>query len=157
MSRINVSKIRKHKGSRYPLPYATACMNRERKPLGDAAGLKDFGVNLMRLPPGAWSSQRHWHDLEDEFIYVVSGQVVLVTDAGETTLGPGDCAGFPKGRADGHHLINRSKADAFVLEVGSRHDADVATYSDIDMKSDPKRGGYVRKNGTAFPANKKKG
>ena len=155
MSRINISKIRKRKGSRYPAPHARPCAKRERTPLGDAAGLKDFGVNLLRLPPGTWSSQRHWHDCEDEFVYVLSGKVVLVTDEGETPMEPGDCAGFPKNKADGHHLINRGDADAIVLEVGSRHRADITIYPDIDMKYDPKLGGYVRKNGKPFP--KKKG
>lgn len=154
MSRINISKIRKRKGSRYPAPYSKPCMARERTALGNAAGLKDFGVNLLRLPSGAWSSQRHWHDMEDEFIYVLSGAVVLVTDEGETVMEPGDCAGFPKNKADGHHLVNRSDTDAIVLEVGSRHREDITIYPDIDLKYDPKAGGYVRKNGKPFPKKK---
>ena len=82
--------------------------------------LTDFGVNLLRLPPGTWSSQRHWHTAEDEFVYVLEGEVVLVTDAGEETLRAGDCAGFKAGVKDGHHLQNRSQTDVVVLEVGSR-------------------------------------
>lgn len=154
MSSINISRIRKRKGSRYPSPYSKPCAKRERTPLGDAANLNDFGVNLLRLPPGAWSSQRHWHDCEDEFIYVLSGRVVLITEDGETGLEPGDCAGFPKGKADGHHLVNRSDTDAIVLEVGSRDRKDITIYPDIDLKYDPSAGGYVRKNGKPFPKKK---
>src|SRR5882757_1717118 len=118
--RIDLTKIPVKTGSDLPIPFDLPCAARARQRLGDAAGLSDFGVNLLRLPPGAWSSQRHWHDREDEFIYVVAGEVTLVTDAGETPLKQGDCAGFPKNVANGHHLINKSGADALVLEVGTR-------------------------------------
>src|SRR5271168_2138517 len=111
-------------GSRYPAPYDAPCAARARQRLGDAAGLTDFGVNLMRLPPGAWSSQRHWHTAEDEFVFIVEGEVVLVTDAGEELLRSGDCAGFKAGVKDGHHLQNRSHRDAILLEVGSRRVAE---------------------------------
>ena len=107
-------------GTTYPAPYDEPCRSRERKRLGDAAGLTQYGVNLLRLPPGAWSSQRHWHTGGDEFVYVLSGEVVLVSDAGEEILRPGDCAGFKAGDPDGHCLQNRSGADATVLEIGSR-------------------------------------
>ena len=107
-------------GTLYPPPFDEPCRARERTRLGDAAGLTQFGVNLLRLPPGAWSSQRHWHTGEDEFIYIVSGEVVLVTDAGEEVLRAGDCAGFKANDGDGHHLQNRSGQDAVVLEIGSR-------------------------------------
>ena len=151
MPKVDIARIRKRKGSRYPAAHAAPCSKRERTPLGNAAGLYDFGVNQLRLPPGAWSSQRHWHDSEDEFIYVLSGEVILVTESGETLMRPGDCAGFPKNLEDGHHLINRGKTDAIVLEVGSRVRKDVTTYPDIDMMYDPKAGGYVRKNGKPYP------
>ena len=147
MSKIDIASAPTRTGSGYPKPYDGPCAGRHRIPLGDAAGLGDFGVNLMRLPPGAWSSQRHWHDREDEFIYVLDGEVALVTDEGETILRAGDCAGFPKNIANGHHLINKSGVDALVLEVGTRTPDDVCVYSDIDMKYDPEFGGYVRKNG----------
>src|SRR6201996_1443464 len=107
-------------GSSYPPPHGTPCAARVRNRLGDAAGLTDFGVNLMRLPPGAWSSQRHWHSAEDEFVYVLEGEGVLVTDTGDEILRAGDCAGFKAGVQDGHHLQNRSARDAVLLEVGSR-------------------------------------
>jgi len=151
MSRINISRIRKRKGARYPAPYAKPCANRERTPLGNAAGLTDFGVNLLRLPPGTWSSQRHWHDREEEFIYVLSGQVMLVTDKGETAMEPGDCAGFPKGKPDGHHLVNRSNGTAVCLEVGTRTTHDRTVYPDIDMVYDPALGGYAHRDGRPYP------
>jgi uncharacterized cupin superfamily protein len=123
-----------------------------RQRLGDAAGLSDFGVNLMRLAPGAWSSQRHWHSAEDEFVYVLEGELVLVTDAGEEILRPGDCAGFKAGVQDGHHLQNRAGRDAVVLEIGSRKvDDDEGDYPDIDMRFLKGDGGYVHKDGTPYP------
>lgn len=91
-------------GSRYPAPFDAPCAARSRQRLGDAAELTDFGVNLLRLPPGVWSSQRHWHSSEDEFLYVLEGEVVLVTNAGEQILKAADCVGFKAGVADGHHL-----------------------------------------------------
>jgi uncharacterized cupin superfamily protein len=150
LSKIDIASAPGRIGSSYPAPFDEPCVARERKQLGDAAGLTDFGVNLLRLPPGTWSSQRHWHDREDEFVYVVAGEVVLVTDAGETVLRPGDCAGFPKNHADGHHLVNRGAVDAIVLEVGTRTEDDITTYSDIDMKFDPGLGGFVHKGGAPY-------
>jgi uncharacterized cupin superfamily protein len=117
--------------------------------LGDAGGLTDFGVNLLTLKPGVWSSQRHWHRKEDEFVYVVSGEVALITDAGEELLRPGDCAGFPKNDGNGHHLINRSSKDALVLEIGTRSGGDFAFYPDIDLLLDPAKG-YTREDGTPY-------
>ena len=105
----------------------------------------------MQLPPGAWSSQRHWHSREDEFVYVLSGEVVLVEDDGETVLRAGDCAAFPKNTANGHQLINRSTALATILEVGTRSADDVCTYSDIDMQVDNRDDVYRRKDGTPYP------
>jgi len=147
--RIDSKKTAASVGSRYPPPFDAPCAGRARHRLGDAAGLVDFGVNLLRLPPGAWSSQRHWHSAEDEFVYVLEGEVVLVTDAGEETLRPGDCAGFRAGVKDGHHLQNRSAADVLVLEVGSRKAEDTGEYSDIDMRFSPD--GFAHKDGTPYP------
>jgi uncharacterized cupin superfamily protein len=146
--RIDPKAIPASVGSGYPPPYGAPCAARVRNRLGDAAGLADFGVNLLRLPPGTWSSQRHWHTAEDEFVYVLEGEVVLVTDAGEETLRPGDCAGFKAGVQDGHHLQNRSRADVVVLEVGSRKAEDAGDYPDIDMRFSPD--GYTRKDGSPF-------
>jgi len=147
--RIDTNKTRATVGTSYPSPYDAPCAARVRHRLGDAAGLTDFGVNLLRLPPGTWSTQRHWHAAEDEFVYILEGEVVLVTDVGEETLRAGDCAGFKAGIKDAHHLQNRSPDDALLLEVGSRKDEDAGEYADIDMRFSPD--GYTRKDGTPFP------
>jgi uncharacterized cupin superfamily protein len=149
MPKIDISSVPERKGASYPAPFHVECAERVRKRLGDAGGLTQFGVNLLRLPPGVWSSLRHWHSAEDEFVCVLSGEVVLVTGEGEETLRPGDCAAFPKGVADGHKLVNKSKAMATVLEVGGRAPEDVCTYSDVDMVASMK--GYTRKDGTLYP------
>jgi len=120
-------------GTLYPSPFDLPCRARERSKLGDAAGLTQFGVNLCRLPPGAWSSQRHWHTGGDEFVYVLSGEVVLVTEGGEEVLRAGDAAGFPAQDSNGHCFQNRSDHDAEILEIGTRVPGDTAYYSDIDM------------------------
>lgn len=135
-------------GTLYPEPFDQPCRPRRRIRLGDAAGLDQFGVNLCRLPPGAWSSQRHWHTHEDEFVYVAEGEVVLVTEEGEETLRAGDCAGFKAGAADGHHLQNRSTMDALILEVGSRREEDIAYYPDIDLVADGPD--YLHRDGTPY-------
>jgi len=145
-------KIPVKTGSGYPTPFDVPCAARARQRLGDAAGLTDFGVNLLRLPPGAWSSQRHWHSAEDEFVFIVEGEVVLVTDTGEELLRSGDCAGFKAGVKDGHHLQNRSDRDAILLEVGSRRVAeDEGEYPDIDMRFLKNDEGYVHRDGTLYP------
>ncbi len=150
--RINPADLALHTGTMYPPPYDTPCRARERRKLGDAAGLTQFGVNLLRLKPGVWSSQRHWHTSQDEFVYVLEGEVVLVTDAGEEILKAGDCAGFRCGEPDGHHLQNRSDRDALVLEVGTRNDGDSAAYPDIDLVYPPggKPALYTHTDGTPY-------
>lgn len=150
MPKIDVAAIRKIKGVGYPPPFDAPCAERVRQRLGQAGGLTDFGVNLMRLPPGGWSSQRHWHSHEDEFVYVLSGELVLVEDHRETLLRAGDCAAFPKGTGDGHHMINRAQAVAVYLEVGSRQSDDVTTCSDIDLKSANADGRFVHKDGAPY-------
>ena len=151
MKRIDIADVAPVTGTLYPPPFDEPCLKRVRRRLGDAAGLSQFGVNLQRLPPGQWSSQRHWHSAEDEFVWIVEGEVVLVSDAGEEVLRAGDCAGFKAGDFDGHHLQNRSDRDALILEVGSRRrDVDATTYSDIDMKLEP-GGGYLHRDGTPYP------
>jgi uncharacterized cupin superfamily protein len=136
-------------GSDYPAPHDQPCQARIRRALGDAFGLSQFGVNLLDLPPGTWSSQRHWHERQDEFVYVLEGEVVLVTDEGETVLTAGMTAGFRAGSGDGHHLVNRSNATARVLEVGTRTVEEVAHYSDIDMmvRDDARGSVYFTKDG----------
>lgn len=136
-------------GSAYPPPFDERCRERVRHRLGAAAGLSQFGVNLLQLPPGAWSSQRHWHSHEDEFVYVLDGEITLVTNDGEQRLVAGDCVGFPAGTADGHHLQNRSSRDATVLEVGTSNDkVDVTEYPDVDLRALPS--GYVHRDGTPY-------
>ncbi len=132
--RIDSAAVAAVIGSLYPPPFDQPCRDRERRRLGDAAGLQQFGVNLMRLPPGAWSSQRHWHSHEDEFVYVLSGEVTLVSETGTEVLRTGDSAGFRAGEPEAHSLQNRSGADALVLEVGTRAPAqDVTSYPGIDL------------------------
>ncbi len=149
---LDPSTVPTLQGSRYPAPFRAAVLARSKKRLGEALGLTHFGVNLVRLPPGAWSSQRHWHTLEDEFVYVLEGSVVLVTDAGEQLLVAGSCAGFPAGKQDGHHLVNRSDFDAVYLEVGDRTAGDEVVYSDIDMELRVRegQGTFVHKNGEPY-------
>lgn len=153
MPKIDVAAAPTRFGTGYPPPYDVPCLDRKRWKLGDAAGLTQFGVNLHRLAPGVWSSQRHWHTHEDEFVYVLEGEVVLVTDEGEQVLRAGDCAGFPAGEPNGHHLQNRSDREAVVLEVGSRRPGeDAGHYPDIDMAMDAVTGEFVHKDGAPYGA-----
>ncbi len=151
MPRIDIAAVPERKGTGYPAPFDAPCAQRVRQRLGNAGGLRDFGVNLTRLPPGGWSSQRHWHSDEDEFVYVLEGELTLVEDGGETLLRAGDCAAFPKGSGDGHHMINRSAATAVYLEVGSRSPADVTTCSDVDIVSTAADGRFTHKDGSPYP------
>ena len=149
MPKIDIGAVPAVGGSSYPEPHATEMGARVRQALGDAAGLTQFGVNLLTLKPGVWSSQRHWHRQEYEFVYILSGEAVLVTDAGEEVMRAGDCAAFPAGEQNGHHLINRSAADVVLLEIGTRTGTDTGVYSDIDMLFDMRRG-FSRKDGTSY-------
>jgi uncharacterized cupin superfamily protein len=148
MKKIDVENAPVRQGTRYPPPYDAPCKDRTRVRLGAAAGLTRLGVNLLRLPPGAWSSQRHWHTEEDEFVYVLEGEVVLVTNAGQEILAAGDSAGFTAGDPDGHHLQNRSTRDAVVLEIGTNTPGGTAEYPDIDLRA--AESGYVHKNGQPY-------
>ena len=151
MKKIDVRSAPEKVGSGYPAPFHETGMGKYRRKLGDAAGLTQFGVNLLCLEPGAWSAQRHWHAEEDEFVYVLEGEVVLVTDAGEEVLKAGDCAGFKAGEPDGHHLVNRSGSAARVLEVGTRTPGgDEAHYPDIDLATRRGERSYFHKDGTPY-------
>jgi uncharacterized cupin superfamily protein len=155
MSKIDKTGAPQGSGTRYPPPFDEPCRRRSWLKLGDAAGLTQFGVNLVQLAPGVWSSQRHWHSHEDEFVYVLAGEVVLVTDAGEQTLHVGDCAGFKAGDRNGHCLQNRAASDAEILVVGTRCDEDHGEYPDIDLAFTAGRyaglGAYLHKDGSPYP------
>jgi uncharacterized cupin superfamily protein len=125
-------------------------VQRERVVLGEFAGLTQFGVNLLRLAPGVWSSQLHWHAREDEFVFVVSGEVVLVTEAGEQVPRAGECAGFAAGKAEGRRLQNRSEAEAVMLEMGSRDPQDAVAYPGIDLQLLPGEETYRHLDGTPY-------
>jgi uncharacterized cupin superfamily protein len=139
-------------GSRYPSPFNEICQGRTKFVLGDAFGLDQFGVNLAVIEPGAWSSQRHWHEGEDEFIYVLEGELVLADDSGEHVLTPGMCAGFKAGNGNGHCLKNMSTKQASYLEVGTRLTTDNAHYPDVDMRAVKENGAFrfVRRDGSEF-------
>lgn len=139
MPKLDLAAIPVKRGAGYPPPHDAPCRTRAQQSLGDAAGLTRLGANLVRLPPGGWSSQRHWHSHEDELVWVVAGELVLVTDLCEEILRAGDAAAFPAGVADGHHLQNRTAADAVFLVVGNRDPEDVGHYSDIDLAIRPNR------------------
>lgn len=150
MPKIEIAQVPERKGVGYPQPFAAQSANRVRQRLGDAGQLEDFGVNLTRLPPGEWSSQRHWHSAEDEFVLLLEGELVLVEDGGETVLRAGEAAAFPKGTGNGHHLVNRSDFWAVYLEVGSRAQDDVATCSDVDLISNNRDGRFRHKDGAPY-------
>ncbi|MCY7384180.1 MAG: cupin domain-containing protein [Microcoleus sp. CAN_BIN18] len=145
----NVAEI---KTSNYPQQFKSAIAGRVKKRLGNAAGLQNFGVNLVRLAPGSCSALRHWHSCQDEFIYVLEGEVTLVTNLGEQVLKLGMAAGFPAGNADGHHLVNRSNSDVVYLEIGDRTSGDSVNYPDDDLiaKSNGKSQIFTHKNGELY-------
>jgi uncharacterized cupin superfamily protein len=151
MPKIDVESMPERQGSDYPAPFHEKCAQRIRRALGDAGGLSQFGVNLLHLPPGTWSSQRHWHSAEDEFVTVLSGEVVLISDAGEEILHAGDCVAFPKNKPDGHHLVNKSDTLAVCLEIGTRSEDDFCSYPDIDLQIDSKVGHFAHRDGTPYP------
>ena len=149
MKKIDIQNAPISSGSRYPKPFDAPCQDKLRRRLSVAAGLKQIGINLLELDPGAWSSQRHWHSEAEEFVYVLEGEVVLVTERGEETLHAGDCAAFLPGDPDGHHLQNRSGARARVLEIGSANMcSDETIYPDIDLRVIAS--GYFHKDGTPY-------
>ncbi len=140
------------KPSIYPEPYASKMKGREKKPLGDIFGLKNFGVNLTRLSPGSISALRHAHSRQDEFIYILEGNPTLVTDEGETLLAAGMCAGFSAGSGNGHQLINKTASEVLYLEMGDRTADDTATYPDDDLRAFMQDGTWLftRKDGSSF-------
>src|SRR5579862_8479389 len=152
MPKIDIAKIPVDTRTGYPPPLDRVVLGRERKRLGNAVGLDQFGVNLTTLKPGASSALRHWHEMEDEFVYILEGEVVLVEDEGETVLKPGDAAGFKANSGNGHHLVNKTTNDVVYLEIGTRSKHEQVEYSDVDMLviSDEKGARYTHKNGEPY-------
>jgi uncharacterized cupin superfamily protein len=141
---LDPSLAAESRGSGYPEPYRSRMGDRAKRKLGDACGLTKFGVNLVTLGPGGQSALRHWHTLEDEFVYVLEGEVVLVTNDGEQVLKAGTCAGYPAGTRDAHHFVNRSDRPARYLEIGNRTPGDNAFYPDDDlMWGEDESGGFA--------------
>jgi uncharacterized cupin superfamily protein len=153
MPKIDIAKATVRIGSGYPAPLRASTEGREKAALGDVAGLTQFGVNLTRLKAGAASALRHWHEQEDEFVYVLDGELTLIEDGGETLLRPGDAAGFKAGVANGHHLVNKSSRDALYLEVGTRASHERAHYPDVDLLAEKDERGFrfSHKSGEPYP------
>lgn len=152
MPKLDLGAVPVRSGSIYPAPYAAMMAGRSSLRLGDAGGLTQFGANLVTLEPGAMSSLRHSHQVEDEFVMMVAGALVLIEDEGETMMRPGDCAAFPAGTGNGHHFVNRSDAEAQFLVIGTRSRREVATYSDVDLvvTMEAGRAHFTHKDGTDY-------
>jgi uncharacterized cupin superfamily protein len=153
MPKIDVAKAAVRTKSVYPDRWAAITDGREKTAIGDVVGLTQFGVNLTRLKPGAASALRHWHEAEDEFVYVLEGEITLIEEGGTTVLQPGDAAGFRAGVANGHHLVNRSRRDAIYLEVGTRAKRERAHYSDVDLIYERDESGlrFSHRSGEPYP------
>jgi uncharacterized cupin superfamily protein len=156
MPKIDIARVPADSECLYPDPFHKPIAGRARKRLGNAAGLSQFGVNLTTLKPGTWSSQRHWHRNEDEFVYVLEGEIVLCENHSETVLKAGDAAGWKANSGNGHCLINRSGRDAVYIEVGTRTVNETTVYSDIDMRLERDKNGirYLHKSGEPYPPRK---
>jgi uncharacterized cupin superfamily protein len=150
--KIDIANLPTDARTGYPTPLNRSVEGRIRKRLGNAVGLDQFGVNLTTLKPGAASALRHWHEQEDELVYVLQGEVVLIEDGGETALQPGDAAGFKAGVANGHQLVNRTAQDVVYLEIGTRSRRERAHYPDVDllMERDEAGARYLHKNGERY-------
>lgn len=148
---VNVVDVIPRTGTAYLPQFAGEVRGREKRVLGELFGLTQFGVNLTTLAPGTWSSHRHWHEAEDELVYVLEGEVVLIDEHGEHPMKAGMCAGFKAGVANAHHLVNKSARPALVLEVGTRAGDEHARYADVDMEATRSGGGpwrFTRKDGS---------
>lgn len=153
MGKIEISKAPVQTGTSYPPPHDKVVAGRSFRALGALGGLSQFGANLVTLQPGAGASLRHWHLNEDEFLWMTAGELVLVEDQGETVMRSGDCAAFPAGVENGHHMVNRSDAEASFLVIGTDCADEVCTYSDVDMKVTTTAGQstFTRRDGSALP------
>jgi len=156
VGKIDQSKLTRKTGSGYPEPYASMMSKRSYLRLGDLGGLTQFGANITILEPGGISSMRHWHTTEDEFVMVTQGEVVMVTDDGETVMRVGDCAAFPAGVENGHHFLNKTSTEARFLVVGTRAAHETVYYSDVDMMVVEVDGVsvYTRRDGSPMPEEK---
>jgi uncharacterized cupin superfamily protein len=154
MPKLDLSQLPTHSRFSYPGKLADGFEGRSVQPLGDAGGITQYGVNIVQIAPGAQSSLRHYHTQQDEFLMMTEGELVLVDDDGDHVMRPGDCAAFPAGDANGHHLINKTEVPAAFLVVGTRTPTETAIYSDIDMKVDVNADGYsfTRKDGSPLTA-----
>jgi len=149
MPRLDLAAIPRINATGYPSPWREEMAKRHYRRLGPVSGLSDFGVSHVTLEPGGVSSQRHWHEGEDEFVVMLAGEAMLVEDEGETVLRAGDCAAFPKGVANGHRLVNRSDSDCVFVAVGKLAATD-CHYPDIDMHLDSASGAYTHKDGRPY-------
>jgi uncharacterized cupin superfamily protein len=154
MPKLDLEAIPQSNATGYPPPFDAAVNGRWWRRLAPAGGLTEMGASHVVLKPGAWSSQRHWHDEEDELVIMLAGEAVLVEDTGRTVLRPGDVCAWPKGAAAGHHLINESTADCSFIAVSAGNKLGTGAYSDIDMQFDGE--GYYHKDGTAYPTQRMK-
>lgn len=149
MPKLVLDTIPQTNATGYPAPFDAPVAGRWYRRLAPASGLSALGASHVTLKPGAWSSQRHWHDGEDELVVMLAGEAVLIEDGGETLLRAGDIAVFPMGAANGHHLINRSDADCVFIAISAGDRDSGGSYSDIDMRFT--MDGYVHKDGTPYP------
>ena len=154
MPKVDIAKVKVTSGTFYPDPFKAECAGRHKQALGDAVGLTQFGVNLTRVEAGQASALRHWHEQEDEFIYMLEGELVLAENGGEVVLKPGDAAGFKAGSGNAHRLINRGKVDAVYFEVGTRAKHEHVHYPDVDLVlvRDEQGRHYLHKNGEPYPS-----
>jgi uncharacterized cupin superfamily protein len=152
MKKIDLASVPAQSGTGYPAPFDEPCRGQSCQRVARHEGLTQFGVNVTVIEPGSWSSQRHWHTQEEEFVWVLEGELTLVTDGGEETLRAGDCAAFRSGDPDGHHLVNKSGRPARVLEIGTVGAEDRCVYPDIDLIADGR--GYTHRDGTPYPKRK---
>ena len=152
MPKVDIAKVPVRSGSFYPAEFQAEHKGRHKQALGDVVGLTQFGVNISRIEPGASTALRHWHEQEDEFIYMLEGELVLIENDGETVLKPGDAAGFKADSGNGHQLVNRTPRDAVYLEIGTRSMNERVDYADVDMLMirDDKGARYTHKNGDPY-------
>ncbi|HXP65104.1 MAG TPA: cupin domain-containing protein [Steroidobacteraceae bacterium] len=151
MKRILINSVPARRGTGYPAPFDQPCIDRVRQPIARSQGITRFGVNLTVIPPGGWTSQRHWHSHEDEFVWILEGELTLISNDGEETLRAGDCVAFIAGDPDGHHLVNRSAHPAKLLEIGNADTQDRCVYPDIDLLIEAGGPGFTHRDGSPYP------